>query len=225
LNGLLEQLYECYQPLIIRGDVDYRNCLIVCVSDASLGNASKYSQVGYMLGLSKPIVDLIEFLWSLTNYKSHKSKRVATSTLHSELLGQLSGIEEAVLLQSFLYELAHPALSTTELLRAEASKLQPIWGITDCCDLHEVLIKSTQPVLTNKSMTLFVEALREYHRERRVSAYCWVDTRDNVANVLTKLTSTGLLEMPPELIQVLKTSTWKPAHNFKVNQDLWSNES
>ena len=105
LNALLAQLTQVYQPLIIRGDVDYRNCIIVFASDASLDkNAAKYSQIGYELGLAKPIAKDIVFDWSILSYKSQKSKRVATSTLHSELLGQLAGAEDAVMLQSFLFD-------------------------------------------------------------------------------------------------------------------------
>ena len=225
LNGLLEQLNEVYHPLIIRGDIDYRHCLIIVASDASLGNASKYSQVGYMVGLSQPVTTVIEFPWSLMSYKSHKSKRVATSTLHSELLGQLSGLEEAIMLQSFLYELAHPALSTNELLKAAVSDLQPIWAVTDCHDLFDTLTKSTQPVLTNKSMTLFVEAVREYRREGKIASFCWTDTRDNIANVLTKLTTAGLLDITEDLIKTMRYSVWKPVHPFKTEGVLWSNEN
>ena len=224
LNGLLAQLIQVYQPLIIRGDVDYRNCIIVYASDASLGNAAKYSQIGYELGLAKPIAKNIVFDWSILSYKSQKSKRVATSTLHSELLGQLAGAEDAVMLQSFLFELANPALTTIQLLKADAAQMQPIWGITDCFDLYETLTKSTQPVLTNKSMTLFVEAIREYKREGRIRSFCWCDTRDNVANVLTKLTPAGLLEFPDSLTESLKTASWKPKHTFKSEGITYSCE-
>lgn len=224
LNALLAQLIQVYQPLIIRGDIDYRNCIIVYASDASLGNAAKYSQIGYELGLAKPIAKEIVFNWSVISYKSQKSKRVATSTLHSELLGQLAGAEEAVMLQSFLFELCNPAFSTIQLLKADPAQMQPIWGITDCFDLFETLTKSTQPVLTNKSMTLFVEAIREYKREGRIRSFCWCDTRDNVANVLTKLTPAGLLEFTDSLLESMRKASWKPKHTFKVEGVTYSGE-
>ena len=215
LNTLLDQLKECYRPMIIRGDVDYRDCLIVALSDASLGNASKHSQIGYVIALTNRVKDKIIFPWSIMSYKSQKSKRVATSTLHSELLGQSAAAEEAVNLQTFIYELEHPELSANELVQVDPSLLCPIWGITDCNDLHDTLVKSTQPVLTNKSMTLFVEALREYKAEGRIQEYCWCDTRDNIANVLTKLKPDGCLELDG-ITNTFDTATWKPKHLFKV---------
>jgi hypothetical protein len=221
LNTLLDQLKECYRPMIIRGDVDYRDCLILALSDASLGNASKHSQIGYIVALTNRVKDKIVFPWSIMSYKSQKSKRVATSTLHSELLGQSAAAEEAVNLQTFIYELEHPELSANELVQVDPSLLCPIWGITDCNDLHDTLVKSTQPVLTNKSMTLFVEALREYKAEGRIHEFCWCDTRDNIANVLTKLKPDGCLELDG-ITSTLDTATWKPKHLFKVGKTTFA---
>ena len=220
LNTLLAQLQEAYRPMIIRGDIDYRDCLIVALGDASLGNASKHSQIGYIVASTKRVKEKLEFPWSIMSYKSQKSKRVATSTLHSELLAESAAIEEAVNIQTFMYELHHPHLSAHELVKIEASKLCPIWGITDCNDLHDTLVRSTQPVLTNKSMTLFVEALREYRAEGKVHEYCWCDTRDNISNVLTKLKADGCLEVEG-VTETLETAVWKPKHLFKVGKTLF----
>ena len=215
LNSLLEQLNEVYTPLTIRGDVDFRSCLIISLADASLGNASKHSQVGYIIALAQRLGDELTFNWSIMTYKSQKSKRVATSTMHSELLAQSTAAEEAVNLQTFLFELGNPTYSTNDLLQVPASSLCPIWSITGCNDLYDVLVKSTQPVLTNKSMTLFVEALREYKREGRIREFCWCDTRDNVSNVLTKLKSDGSLDTEG-VLEALSTATWTLKHVFKI---------
>jgi hypothetical protein len=225
LNSVLAQIHDIYKPMVIRGDINLFECLILALGDASLGNASKHSQIGYIIALTNRVDTSrkqLTFDWSIITYKSQKSKRVATSTMHSELLAQSSSSEEAVNLQTFLHELKNPSLSANELLKARPEELNPIWTITDCEDLHQVLVKETAPVLSNKSMTLFTEALREHKTTGRIAQFCWCDTRDNVSNVLTKLKPDGLLDVGDKdkdvVILTLSKAQWRPQHLFKIGK-------
>jgi hypothetical protein len=122
-------------------------------------------------------------------------------------------------LQTWLFELSHPTVSTFDMINADSADLVPIVGITDCKDLLDVLTKPAVTALTNRSMTLYVAALRELKDTRRVEQWCWCDTRDNVANALTKLNSDGTLPMEP-FSHMLKHGAWEPREPFRWGQTL-----
>lgn len=153
----------------------------------------------------------------LIDYKSNKSKRVATSTMHAETLATLLGVESATFVQTFLLELHKPGLTSLQLLDPEAhTGTIKIVSCTDCNDLHDVLCAPAQPSCSNKHLSLYVAALREFKTSERISAFLWIDTRDQIANGLTKLESDGTANMT-ELGPVLKTFVWKLSHAYKWN--------
>jgi hypothetical protein len=191
LNNLLEQFTKMYVPLVIRSDI--LDPVLVIVADSSLANNSKYSQGGHFILLANRSHSGLCGICSVLSYKSAKSKRVASSTLHAETLALVSGIEEGSLIQTFLLEVDKPHFTTLELINAEPTTLVPMLGVTDCHDLLDTLVKSTSPVLTNKAMQLYTTVLREFHETKRVSQWAWTDTRDNLANGLTKLEGDGTL--------------------------------
>lgn len=156
---------------------------------------------------------------SILSFKSAKSKRVASSTLHAETLALVSAVEEAALIQTFLLECSQPHLTTLELINIDAAELTPIVAVTDCHDLLDTLCKSTSPVLTNKAMQLYTTVLREFHETKRVKQWAWTDTRDNIANGLTKLNSDGTLPIQ-DLCQVMRRAAWEPVHPFKWGLQL-----
>ena len=67
---------------------------------------------------------------------------------------------------------------------------------------------------TNKALTLHLAALREYKQRGNVRAWVWVDTNDQLANVLTKLNSDGTLPMD-DLTAALRTQHYEPTRPFK----------
>jgi hypothetical protein len=113
--------------------------------------------------------------------------------LHAECLAQVAACEEASFLQSWHFEFANPTVSTLDIIAASPSLFVPIVGVVDCKDLLDVLTKSVVTAVTNRAMVLYVAALRELKETKRVSAWTWVDTRDNPANAFTKLNSDGTL--------------------------------
>ena len=59
-----------------------------------------------------------------------------------------------------------------------------------------------------------LHALRELHKLGFVEAYCWCDTRDNVANCLTKLKPDGGLDLAG-LKDFYRGGGWEPTHPFR----------
>jgi len=207
-NSFLTQIQGDYRPVTFRADIDLANCKIAVVTDSSLGNNTKYSQGGHLILLANKSQQLCGPCTLLTG-RSAKSKRVANSTMCAETLALLGGIEEGILVQSWIHELLNPRLTAMELTRVEPRQMSMMIGCTDCDDVHSVLVKPAAPAPTNKSMVLHLAALREAKEIGTVSQWCWIADGDNPANPLTKLNSDGTLPLLP-LTTLLEKSYWEP---------------
>ena len=190
--------------------------VLLAVADSSLGNNDKYSQNGHhVLAASPPDDDAtICGACHVLDFRSGKSKRVASSTSHAETLALIAGVEQSLFLQTWLWEFTQPVASTHSLINTNVSELVPIVGITDCQDLLENLIKPALPTPVNRSMTLYLVALRELLSSGFVRAFVWADTRDNVSNCLTKLKSDGSLDLDSCFTSLRKTGAWEPKYPF-----------
>jgi hypothetical protein len=131
----------------------------------------------------------------------------------------VSAIEETALIQTFLYEIQHPEATALEMLNLPPSSLTPVIGLTDCHDVLDTLCKSTMPVLSNKALTLYTSVLREFKSSGQVSQWGWIDTRDNLANCLTKIESDGSLDIMP-LIKLLRQAAWEPSFPYRWGLQL-----
>jgi len=142
--------------------------------------------------------------------------------MHAECLAELAGVEAGTYIQSYVLRIAKPNLKCIELLEPEAhEEMLPMQVVTDCDDLHCALVSPAFPNPTNKQLSLYLACLREYKTVGRISAFIWCDTRDMLANALTKLEESGLvpLEIMPES---LKTNRWILQHPYKYNTTLSS---
>ena len=92
-------------------------------------------------------------------------------------------------------------MTASQLLQVADIDMLPCDCATDCGDLYESLVQPASPTPTNRSMVLYLAALREAHATRRVRTWVWCDTEDNIANGLTKLNADGTL--PAEQLQAL----------------------
>ena len=151
-------------------------------------------------------------------FKSAKSKRVASSTSHAETLASMLGLEESTFLQTWLLELARPDMSSIELIDAPSTLLSPILSIGDCKDAFDMFTKPAFPTPVNRALTLYVHAIREYFEKKRVEAFVWTDTRDNIAHALTKFSQAGLLEIS-DLRLFYTTASWEPVHPFRWHSE------
>ena len=217
LNACLQQFFEQYKPLIYRHGLINKKLLIV--PDSSLGNNAKYSQGGYLILLSGSTQDLLCGPCSILGFKSAKSKRVASSTLHAETLALVAACEEAAMIQTFLYEVQHPLATSLDMVNIDSKSLIPMVGLVDCHDLLDTLCRPTMPVLTNKAMTLYTAVLREFADNGKVEHWGWIDTRDNPANCLTKLQNDGTLDLGP-LTALLQYAAWEPLFPYRWGLQL-----
>jgi len=217
LNNLLEQLKEQFAPLIYHHAVQKPLQLLV-LSDSSFANSAKHSQGGYYTLLANESTDQLCGLCHQLSFRSAKSKRVASSTSHAETLALLSGVEEALFIQTWLWELDHPGTTTLEIIAA-ADELVPIIAATDCHDLFDCLVRAASPTPANKSQTLYLAALREMKAEKRISAFIWHDTRDCLPNVLTKLRDDGTLELDGDfnVKEFYETCVYEPVLPYSWN--------
>ena len=221
LNNNLQQLKDEYMPMIFqRLELPLR---ILNIADSSFGNSNKYSQGGYITAVCTAHDDKICGTFCVLDFKSNKSKRVATSTQHAEALSSIAGVEAATFVQSYFLELQMPSLTTLQFLSPENhDEIIPICSISDCRDLHEVLTSPAQPTMTNKHLSLYIAALREFHTCNRITAWIWCDTRDMIANCLTKLNDDGTANLS-EIKAPWKEHKWNLQHPFQWLR-TWSHE-
>ena len=222
LNSNLAKLHSIYVPLVYQPIQEpYR---ILNVADSGFANSDKYSQNGFLTMLVSESEERLAGAFCLLDFRSNKSKRVATSTLHAEALAKLFGLESALFLQSYILELKNPGLTALELLRPEEQPgLVRIVSCTDCNDLHDVLMAPAQPSSSNKHLTLYIAAIREFRSIGRIQTFVWLDTRDMPANAMTKLGSDGTVETA-EIADFLRTFTWTTKHPLKWGS-TWSSET
>ena len=179
LNNCLEGLRTIYCPLIYQYIAPPWRLL--SVSDSSFGNMGKYSQGGFVILLCSATKDALCNIFCLIDFKSNKSKRVATSTLHAEALACIASVENATFVQTYYLELHNPSVTALQLLHPEKfAELIPIVTVSDCTDLHASLIAPAVTSSPNKHLGLYVAALREFRSIGRIEANVWIDTRDMI---------------------------------------------
>lgn len=214
LNSNLQQLRETYVPLLYQKIP--KPWRLLQVADSSFANSAKYSQGGYMNIVCHAGQEFCG-AFCLVEYKSNKSKRVATSTMHAETLAKCSGLESAIFIQGFMMELSLPNLKAHDLIDPpDIQLLLPIVSATDCEDLHASLVAPAQAQAGTKHLTLYLASLREYRITRRLEAFIWINTQDMIANALTKLNSDGTANLT-ELAPALKNFVWTLRHAYKWN--------
>ena len=213
LNCFVEQLRAEYHPIVFRADLG-EDLVLVIIADSSLGNASKYSQGGHIILLCKRNDKYLAGPCTLISFKSGKSKRVASSTCHAETLALVAGVEEGSLVQTFLFEIMHPHLSTLEIINADPLQMIPMKGVTDCHDVLDTVCKPTMPTLQNKSQVLFTSYLREQYSDQRIRSWHWIDTRENPANCLTKLEVSGIMDVAP-MTRLLLNGAYEPVLPYR----------
>jgi hypothetical protein len=219
VNNFLEQLVADYRPLVCKYIEPPLRFLEI--SDSSLGNVAKYSQGGHQILICNDSAEHLCGDCVFISYRSNKSKRVASSTMHAEALAATSGVEECLFLQTWLLELQQPSLTIWQLLDASSDQVTPIVACMDCEDLYATLVSPATPAPTNRALTLYLAALREQKELGRIKAWCWVDTKDMLANALTKLEANGTLPLD-DITESLARGFWEPKFVYKWQGQLTS---
>jgi hypothetical protein len=221
LNAFVQQLRDCNCSLKFIPGLPLDKCKLIVQSDSSLGNAAKYSQGGHVILLclddqSRSADWQFCGKLNLLTARSARSKRVATSTMSAALLQISTAVEESVFVQSWLFELMHPATPSNDLLHVDPHDYIPCDASTDCNDAYEVLIKAAVPTISNRNLILFVSMLREAKQLGYIRSWYWHDTHDMLADVLTKLLPTGLADLD-KLTRVLKSNYYEPSLRCRVD--------
>lgn len=165
--------------------LDLSTAKLMVFTDGSFANNGDYSsQIGYITMLVNEDFkgDHFTIRGNVLHYTSVKSKRVARSTLASEILGMMAGFDTTVSLATTL------GLITTALNVPDI----PIVICTDSYSLYECLIKLGMTI--EKRLMIDVMALRESYERREISEIRWVNGKDNPADAMTKATPNGALE-------------------------------
>ena len=143
--------------------------------------------------------------------------------MHAEALAMINGLETSTYIQSYLLEVAKPGLTAMNLLSPESfPEMIQIVSVTDCEDLYSSVTAPAQASCANKHLALYIAAIREMKASKRIKAFAWADTRDLVANALTKLQDSGLCETA-ELLPALKIFDWKLKHPYQWDT-VWCTE-
>lgn len=146
------------------------NLKMVTFTDASFANLSDGgTQGGHLIVLMGE-----NGRFSPISWQSKRVKRVVRSTLAGETLAMSEGIDNAIFLSTLFSELH--AGSTVQPV--------PIVCITDNFSLVDAL-KSTKFV-TEKRLRLEISSIKELIQTRKVHQVLWSETKDQLADCLTK---------------------------------------
>jgi hypothetical protein len=128
----------------------------------------------------------------------------------------VAGLESGQFLQTWIYELMNPTVTAQGLLALSGREL-PVHDMgTDCNDAYESLVKPTTPAPAQKSLVLYIAALREAKAEGFVRSWLWFDTTDDLANCLTKLNENGTIPLS-DLTESLRDSFYEPRKPYRWN--------
>lgn len=160
---------------------------MVAFTDASFANLSDGgTQGGHLIVLMGEHGQFSPISW-----QSKRIKRIVRSTLAGETLAMSEGIDSAIFLSTLYSELcagsiAHPV---------------PIVCVTDNFSLVDAL-KSTKFV-TEKRLRLEISSIKELIQTKQVDQVLWSDTKDQLADCLTKKGASPVL-----LLKALHEGHW-----------------
>ena len=146
-----------------------------------------------------------------------KQKLVTRSTYAAELRNAVESTSDVLEIALYLHELKNGNLTANELLVVkESGKLS--YPITLCIDNRSVFdsVTGSDVTCTDKSMVMHARALREFLDNRIIEYIMWIDTRDMLADALTKgkidkqMLNTALNQGLWELGQLSAVKSWQP---------------
>ena len=142
-------------------------CSLVSYSDASFANLPGCSsQGGSIVFLCDESGKGVPLSWH-----SKKLKRVVKSTTGAETMALLDGVEDCLLMQRVLSELFN-------------GKVVPVVAKVDCKNLHDSVYSSK--TVEDKRLKIDLCTIRDYLRLGELSEVCLVNTKEQLADTLTK---------------------------------------
>ena len=164
---------------------------------------------GLIVGLSSANGD--EF--NAIDFWSRKQTRVCRSTFAAETHNLSEAAEEGMLLAGFWEEVfwgKQSAAVLTSKLESGQFRVQ-IWLYADAMSVFAAIAAQATKCPTEQQMLYEILALRGHLLAGRVALLLWIDTRDMLADALTK----GKIARTA-LIEALATARWTIVHDEKV---------
>jgi hypothetical protein len=105
------------------------------------------------------------------------------------------------------------------LINLTPSEMPKIFPFTDCDDLHLALTSPAQPTPANKTLVIYLSAIRDDIQSGRIAGTCWCDTHDMMANVGTKLETDGTLPICG-YVEMYQHCKWAPSAKWKLTTTI-----
>ena len=163
---------------------------VVAYSDASWANMpAMKSQSGQVFCLAgethanygtNMFKNMETFRGNLIHWRSQRIKRVCRSTFAAETLSAIDAIDQGIYLRDMLV-----GWLNLDKLDEDGRPTIPLQLYSDCNSLCETL-EMVEPKATEKRLRLDLTSMKENLDNGTLSAFTWLDTRIQVADVLTK---------------------------------------
>ena len=151
--------------------------------------------------------------WMLLEWYSRKQRHVTRNTWSSELFAIVDAADFLLILGSVFYEVVHGVVpSARDLLKLREGDHAPLplQVCTDGMSLLTALENVVAKIPTEASTLHHVQWLQELTRTRALDAAFWIDTRDMIADGMTKGT------VPRSIIRVAQESgQWRLEHDWR----------
>ena len=201
---------------------------IMCISDASFSTKSTSYAVEGQIVIIKPTTGLpretgtysaqqLSGPCHLISATSRKAKRISHSTSHAESLsayGALTAAETVAMRQTEVHAPTSSAIPTSVLIHMEQEGRYDmlIYHMTDCHDLLDLVV-GHRGTPQDRSQRLIILSLRERRLLRKTAGMMWCDTRDMLANAMTKVVTSydilhGLLDTG--VVKFMHNIEWHP---------------
>ena len=152
-------------------------------------------------------------LCNIIDFFSRKQRRVVRSTFGAETNAAADGLEVGRLVCYTLAEIVIPNCTAQGLVNMDESGALPFCMqlVTDCKSLFDNLRCDDTAIPTEQSLIMILLQIKEGMRTGTIRSIVWADTRDLIADGLTK----GSIARA-DLLQFSMTSLWKLKHTFEL---------
>ena len=147
------------------------------------------------------------------DFFSRKQRRIVRSTFGAETNAAADGIEVGKLVAYALAEIVMPGLTASSLVEMDEAGTLPfrLQLITDCKSLFDNLRCEETAIPTEQSLIMLLLQIKEGLRTGTIQSIVWADTRDLIADGLTK----GSIARAA-LLAFSCTSLWELKHTFEL---------
>ena len=164
---------------------------LVIVSDSAFTAISKDGLAlrGYfVLIVEAGAVDHPGGLLHVIDYVSRKQSHVCRATFAAELFALLDAIGAGLKIAAVLEEMSRGAKSAAALADVQDSGkyAMELHGVIDAKSVYDVVAQERQPKPTEEHLTVHVLKLKEFLNRGILRKLWWCDTRDMIADGLTK---------------------------------------